>query len=57
MTRKEKVYKIIREYTMGLAKEDLASHMRLGLDATAVGKALGILRNNASKPGKTNCLE
>ena len=49
MTRKEKVYKIIREYTMGLAKEDLVGHMRLGLDATAVGKALGILRNNASK--------
>lgn len=48
MTRKEKVYKVVREYTMGLATQDLGSR-RLGIDAARIGEMLGIQRNNVSK--------
>jgi len=48
MTRREKVYKAVREYTMGLTAEDLGAR-RLGIDAARIGEMLGIQRNNVSK--------
>ncbi|WP_227762312.1 sigma 54-interacting transcriptional regulator [Zhaonella formicivorans] len=49
MTRKEKVLQKVKEYTMGLSLQDLAQDKPVGLDATNIGRMIGVSRNNVSK--------